>query len=312
MSRFTIHIVDLNDIKERDPIPIKLLWMEIIKRRMSGPTLSGLVRYARDGVQQEYAMSMDLGKGIFIATLEDHELGEIPRSDLEENLREAAAEIMEIVQQNAIPQVLKRVLEDYDYLVYDESSSEPPNLLRCRVLDPLIPRHIEDIFDIALTFNGMLLNQNYYVESYGEPYQDGENSDENWTAFALRVHTESIDNRLKKTSREMMRTASEKATMEIKRKSLNNPEVLKTLLENYGYLAYDDHRSKPPNLLKCRVIDPQWPRQAQDIFEIAEKLSTEIAENYSVASYSGTNGSGKLSEIWTEFAIKKRGLVLSS
>ena len=312
MSRFTIRIIDLKDVKERDPIPIKLLWMEIVERQAYGPTLSGLVRYARDGVQQKYAMSMDVGKGIFIATLEDHELGEISRPELEENLRGAAVEIMNIVRQDAIPRVFKRLLADYDYLVYDESSSEPSNLLRCRVPDASIPRHAAELFDIARTFNAMLLNRNYYVESYGEPYQDSGNFDEDWTAFALRAHPEPIDNRLEKTPQEMMKTASEKAAMEIKRRELNNPRILQTLLGDYGYLAYDAHRSKPPSLLKCRVTNPRHLRQAEDIFEIARLFSAATGETYRVESYSGTNNGGKLSEVWTEFALKKRNSVFSS
>ena len=95
-----------------------------------------------------------MGKGIFTATLEDEELeelGEISRADLEKTLQKAAVEIIKIVrkefgQEPDTVGILRRILKDYPYLVYDEFYSEPPDVLKCRVIKSKSLRDVEDIF----------------------------------------------------------------------------------------------------------------------------------------------------------------------
>ena len=128
---------------------------------------------------------MDLGKGIFTATLEDEELGDISREELEKTLRKAAIEIVKIVREKVdLPSILKSILKDYPYLKYDEDFSKPPDVLKGLVKDWKSPRQVEDIFEIARRLN-VATGEDYKV-FYGGNSRDGDNFDEVWTWFSLR------------------------------------------------------------------------------------------------------------------------------
>lgn len=211
MSRaFEIRVIDLEGQSVSNFI--EFLRVEILDVRGYGPTFFGQVRYALNGIEQEEGLPMDLSKGIFIATLRDEQLGEIPREELEKTLQEAAGEIIEIVRKDPS---MKELLPDYDY------------------------------------------------PAYGEGYS-----------------VEKIDG--------------------------SPGSILKSILKDYPYLKYDEDRSKPPDLLRCRVAKPKSPRQVEDIFEIAQKLCAETGENYRVGSYGGSSSAGdNLDEVWTIFSLRK-------
>ncbi len=189
---FEIRNIDLKKVPGNDFI--KFLRIEIPQRKGYGLVRFGRVRYALNGEhnEQENGLPMDLGKGIFTATLEDEELeelGEISREDLEKTLRKAAVEIIKIVrkelgQEPDTASILRRILKDYAYLAYDERSSKPPNVLKCRVTKPKSPRDVEDIFEIADRLR-IATGENYIV-TYGGSSNTGENLDKVWTRFSLR------------------------------------------------------------------------------------------------------------------------------
>lgn len=82
--------------------------------------------------------------------------------------------------------------------------------------------------------------------------------------------------------------------------------ILRDILKDYPYLKYDEDRSKPPDLLRCRVVKPKTPRQVEDIFQIAQKLRVETGENYRVGSYGGSSNAGdNLDEVWSIFSLRK-------
>ena len=210
MSIFEKRIIDLKGL--HDYGFIQFLRVEILNVRGYGPTFFGRVRYARNGVEQEEGLPMDLSKGIFIATLRDEQLGEISRDELEKTLQEAARKIIEIVRKD--PSV-EKLLFDHDYLMYD-----------------------------------------------------GDRSGEKMDKISARM--------------------------------------LESILEDYPYLKYDEDRSKPPDLLRCRVVDPESPRRAEDIFDIAQKLRAKTGEDYRVGSYVGTSRTGdNLDEVWTMFSLRR-------
>ena len=208
MSIFEKHIIDLTGLQNYEFI--QFLRVEILNVQGYGPTFFGRVRYARNGVEQEEGLPMDLSKGIFIATLRDEQLGEVPRDELEKTLQEAAVKIIEIVRKDPsmkkfLPDydyptydedcsvekldetsgsILEGILKDYPYLKYDERYSKPPDVLRCRVTDPKSPRQAEDIFEIARRLN-VTTNENYKV-FYGGNSSDDDNFDKVWTWFSLR------------------------------------------------------------------------------------------------------------------------------
>ena len=189
---FEIRDIDLRKVPGNDFI--KFLRIEIPERKGYGPLRFARVRYALNGEhdEQENGLPMDLGKGIFTATLEDEELkelGEISREDLEKTLQKAAIEIIKIVrkelgQEPDTASILKRILKDYAYLAYDESSSKPPDVLKCRVTKPKSPRDVEDIFKIANRLR-IAIGENYIV-AYGGSANDDDNLDKVWTRFSLR------------------------------------------------------------------------------------------------------------------------------
>ena len=82
MNMYEIRSVDLKEVPGNDFI--EFLRIEIPERKGYGPIPFARVRYALNGDQkeQENGLPMDLGKGIFIATFEDEELGEISREEL--------------------------------------------------------------------------------------------------------------------------------------------------------------------------------------------------------------------------------------
>lgn len=81
---------------------------------------------------------------------------------------------------------------------------------------------------------------------------------------------------------------------------------LEGILKDFPYLQYDDDRSKPPDLLRCRVVKPKSPRQVEDIFQIAQKLRIKTGENYRVGSYGGSSNAGdNLDEVWSIFSLRK-------
>lgn len=209
MSMFEVRVIELNGLQDYGFI--RFLRVEILNVRGYGPTFFGQVRYVFNGVEQEESLPMDLSKGIFIATLRDDQLGDIPRKKLEDTLQAASVKIIEIVRKNPNTQTL---VPDYDYPMYDEDCSA-----------------------------GKL----------------GENSE----------------------------------------------RILEGILKDYPYLKYDELYSKPPKVLKCRVRDPNSPRQVDDIFKIAQKLRDETGENYVVAYGGSSSGGDNLDEVWTRFSLRK-------
>ena len=185
MNMYEIRSVDLKEVSGSDFI--KFLRIEVPERKGYGPVRFARVRYALNGDrnEQENGLPIDLGKGIFTATLEDEELGKISREELEETLRKAAVEIVKIVRKKLDPpSILKSILKNYPYLKYDELYSKPPDVLKCRVTDPKSPRHAEDIFEIARRLN-VATDEDYKV-FYGGNSSDDDNFDEVWTWFSLR------------------------------------------------------------------------------------------------------------------------------
>ena len=209
MSMYEIRIIDLEGLSVSTFI--EFLRVEILDVRGYGPTFFGHVRYALNGVEQAESLPMDLSKGIFIATLRDDQLGDIPREALEKTLQEAAVKIIEIVRKNPNMQTL---VPDYDYPMSDEDCS---------------------------------------AEKLGE----------------------------------------------------NSGRILEGILKDYPYLKYDERYSKPPNVLKCRVRDPNNRRQVEDIFEIAQKLRDKTGENYVIAYGGSSSGDDNLDEVWTRFSLRK-------
>ena len=186
MNIFGIRNVELNNVSDSNFI--KFLRIEIPERNGYGPVRFARVRYALNGDrrEEENGLPIDLGKGIFTATLEDEELGEIPREELEKTLQKAAAEIVKIVRKELDPPtILKCILKDYAYLKYSEKHSEPPDVLRCNVIHPKSSRQTADIFEIARrlkTATGI----DYNVGTYGGPSMPGDDLDKVWTNFSLR------------------------------------------------------------------------------------------------------------------------------
>ena len=208
MSIYEIRVIDLKEVSVNNFI--EFLRMEILNVRGYGPTFFGHVRYALNGIEQDESLPMDLGKGIFIATLRDDQLGEIPRDKLEKTLQKASGEIIDVVRKalsrkefllngdyighdedcsveklNGISEgILESILKDYPYLEYDKSFSEPPDVLKCRVADPKTPRQAEDIFQIERRLRNATGEK--YVVTYGGSSSTGDNLDEVWTRFSLR------------------------------------------------------------------------------------------------------------------------------
>jgi hypothetical protein len=71
------------------------------------------------------------------------------------------------------------------------------------------------------------------------------------------------------------------------------------------YLKYDEHDSKPPDVLKGLVKDPKSPRQAEDIFEIARRLRTATGETYIVTYGGSSKDDDNFDEVWTRFSLRK-------
>lgn len=208
MSMFEVRVIELNGLQDYGFI--RFLRVEILNVRGYGPTFFGHVRYVLNGVEQEESLPMDLSKGIFIATLRDDQLGNIPRKKLEDTLQEASVKIIEIVRKNPNMQtlvpdydypmydedcsaeklgenserILESILKDYPYLKYDELYSKPPNVLKCRVREPGSLRQVEDIFEIAQKLRDET-GENYVV-AYGGSSSGDDNLDEVWTRFSLR------------------------------------------------------------------------------------------------------------------------------
>lgn len=186
MNTYDIRSIDLNMVSDNEFI--KFLRIEIPERNGYGPVRFARVRYALNGNHDEEVngLPMDLGKGIFTATLEDEELNGIHREELEKILQKAAVEIVKIVREKIDPPcILKTILKAYPYLKYDKRSSEPPNVLRCRVINSENPRQTSDIFEIAQRLK-YATGVDYKVGSYGGSSSEGDNLDEVWTSFSLR------------------------------------------------------------------------------------------------------------------------------
>ena len=185
MSMYEIRSIDLKKVPGNDFI--EFLRIEIPERKGYGPLRFARVRYALNGdhIEQENGLPMDLGKGIFTATLEDEELNGISREKLEKDLRKAAIEILKIVREKVdAPSILKSILKDYPYLKYDERYSEPPDVLKCRVADLKAPRQAEDIFEIERRLRSATGEK--YMVTYGGSAKDDDNFDKVWTRFSLR------------------------------------------------------------------------------------------------------------------------------
>ncbi len=207
MSTYEVHVIDLNGLQ--DYRFIKFLRMEILGVRGYGPTFFGHVRYTLNGIEQDESLPMDLGKGIFIATLRDDQLGDIPREVLEKTLQESAVKIIEIVRKapnmeaflpdydyliydrdcseekvdKTTVTALENILKDYPYLKYDELYSKPPNVLKCRVTVNS-PRQANDIFEIEHRLRNDTGEK--YIVTYGGSSGPGDNLDEVWSTFSLR------------------------------------------------------------------------------------------------------------------------------
>ncbi|MDE0685818.1 MAG: hypothetical protein OXI63_23050 [Candidatus Poribacteria bacterium] len=208
MSMYEMRVIDLKDLSVSNFI--EFLRMEILNVHGYGPTFFGRVRYALNGVEQKEGLPMDLSKGIFIATLRDDQLGDIPREKLEKTLQKASGEIIDIVRKalsrkefllnddyighdedcsvgelgEISESILENILEDYPYLEYDKSFSKPPDVLKCRVTKPKNPRNVEHIFDIANKLR--IATSESYIVTYGGSSSTGDNLDEVWTRFSLR------------------------------------------------------------------------------------------------------------------------------
>lgn len=186
MNMYEIRNVDLNMVQGSDFI--KFIRAEIPIRNGFGTVRFGRVRYALNGNLDEEVngLPMDLGKGIFTATLEDEELNGIHREELEKILQEASVEIVKIVREEIDPPlILKSILKAYPYLKYDKHASEPPNVLKCRVINSENPRQTSDIFEIAQRLK-YATGVDYKVGAYGGSSSEGDNLDEVWTSFSLR------------------------------------------------------------------------------------------------------------------------------
>ena len=187
MNMYDIRSIDLNDKVNGNDF-IKFLRIEIPERKGYGPVRFARVRYSLNGDQseQEDGLPMDLGKGIFTATLEDDELGERTREEVEATLQYAATEIVKIVREVLDSSaILISILQDYTYLMYDKKHSDPPNILRCRVSKPNAFRQAEDIFEIARRLSNAT-GIDYKVGSYGGSYTEDDNFDKVWTRFYLK------------------------------------------------------------------------------------------------------------------------------
>ena len=209
MIKFEKRIIDLKETSVSNSI--EFLRMEILNVQGLGPTFFGHVRYARNGIEQKEGLPMDLSKGVFIATLRDDQLEDLSREELEKTLSIASEEIAIIVRKylNLSPlysdfdqfmydeepttnkesdkspsHILKDILMDYPYLVYDERHSEPPDILRCRVIDPHYSRHSGDIYKIVNKLS-TIIGDTYCVSSYGGSFNGNDNLDEVWTRFIL-------------------------------------------------------------------------------------------------------------------------------
>ncbi len=186
MNMYDIRSIDLKKVVDNDFI--KFLRIEIPERIGYGPVRFARVRYALNGNQdeEENGLPIDLGKGIFTAMLEDEELNGIIREELERTLRGAAVEIVKIVREKIdTPSILQTILKAYPYLKYDKNASEPPNVLRCRVINPESLRQTGDIFEIAQRLK-YATGVDYKVGSYGGSSSEGDNLDKVWTTFSLR------------------------------------------------------------------------------------------------------------------------------
>lgn len=183
---FEIRNINLENVLDNDFI--KFIRIEVPERKGYGPVRFARVRYALNGNhnEAENGLPMDLGKGIFTATLEDKELNGILREELEKTLQEAATEIVKIVREKIDPpSILKTILKAYPYLKYDKHASEPPNVLRCSVINSESLRQTSDIFEIAQRLK-YATGVDYKVGSYGGSSTEGDNLDEVWTSFSLR------------------------------------------------------------------------------------------------------------------------------
>ena len=81
--------------------------------------------------------------------------------------------------------------------------------------------------------------------------------------------------------------------------------TLESILKDYPYLKYDELYSKPPDVLKGLVKDPESPRHAEDIFEIARRLRIATGETY-IVTYVGSSSPGdNLDEVWSRFSLRK-------
>ena len=90
-----------------------------------------------------------------------------------------------------------------------------------------------------------------------------------------------------------------------KQSDKSSSQMLKEILMAYPYLEYDEQHSEPPDILRCRVNDPKYPRHAKYIFEIAQRLKYATGVDYKVGSYGGSSSEGdNLDEVWTSFSLR--------
>ncbi len=188
----------------------------------------------------------------------------------------------------------------------NESGSEPPNFLRCRVHAPQFPQDAQLFFQISRRFS-TLTQEPYRVASCGATYPNGDNSDEVWREFSLRHCNGTLDDAdTTELPPKLLAEASQKAVATLIRRRKETPQLLQTILADSGnHLAYDARKSHPPNFLKCRVTEPERPRHEREMFEIARKLSAATGKDYSIAAYGGSyHGDKGFDEVWTHFSLR--------
>ena len=129
--------------------------------------------------------------------------------------------------------------------------------------------------------------------------------------FTATLEDEELEE-LGEISREDLEKTLQKAAVEIikiVRKELGKePDILgilKSILKDYAYLKYDELYSKPPDVLKCCVINAESSRQVEDIFDIANRLRNATGENYIVAYGGPSNDDANFDQVWTRFSLRK-------
>ena len=92
---------------------------------------------------------------------------------------------MLLSENQAVVDALKKILEDYEYLEYDEEYSRNRDLLRVKVTDPNADRDISDAHDISRKL-GQVTGR--YFRSPGSAGSAPRNPDTDWEGFNIREY----------------------------------------------------------------------------------------------------------------------------